>query len=53
MERIEKKIGALKQPVCQFAGIRPESFDRAVQENIQEWKRLKATYRVYLAYGQV
>ena len=44
---------AIKQNTCQNENITPERFEQYLQEAIQEWKREKASYRFYLAYGQV
>jgi SAM-dependent methyltransferase len=44
---------AVKPGICQSAGISAEQLEQCLQEMAQEWKRLKAVYRVYLAYGQV
>lgn len=54
---LEKDIAAafraLKQNVCQREGISAERYENYVEEATQEWKREKACYRFYLAYGQV
>lgn len=43
----------LKPGVAQSEGIDAEHFEQYLQEAVREWKRDKAVYRFYLAYGQV
>ena len=44
---------AIQHNTCQSEHIRPEQFEHFLQEAIHEWKREQASYRFYLAYGQV
>lgn len=44
---------AIRAPTCATERIQTEEFDQYLQQAMQEWKRMKATYRFYLAYGQV
>lgn len=44
---------AIKPKTCETEGIQPFQFDEVLQQAIQEWQKLRAIYRFYLAYGQV
>jgi hypothetical protein len=43
----------VKSALSQSEGVSEEQFENCLLEMMQEWKRLKTIYRVYLAYGQV
>lgn len=49
---IRAAFQAIKPRVCEVEHLPPEDFDRALEQAVEEWNRLKATYRFYLAYGQ-